>query len=85
MSNSKIALVGSSCSAKATGKGVIKVARHYHHESVQVGGTDEDIRGNVRKGLDVTKAANYRPGWSVLSPSASAAGAPRKGRQETII
>ncbi len=68
---------------EATDKGVVNVARYYHHETVQVGGMDDDIRGNVRKGLDVTRATNYRPGWSVFSPSASAAGTPRKGRSSS--
>lgn len=47
--------------AEATAKGVVNVARYYYHETVQVGGTTDDIRGNVRKGLDMTQATNYRP------------------------
>jgi hypothetical protein len=67
---------------EATGKDVANVARYYHHETVQVGGMDDDIQNNIRKGLDITRATNYRPGRSGLTPStsASAAGAPRKGR-----
>ncbi|KAF7861835.1 hypothetical protein EAF04_007717 [Stromatinia cepivora] len=45
---------------EATNKGVFNVARYYHHETVQVLGTDDDVRSNVRKGLDITKAKNYR-------------------------
>jgi hypothetical protein len=43
---------------EATEKGVINVARYFHHETVRVGGKDDDINGNVRKGLDVMKASN---------------------------
>ena len=44
---------------EATEKGVANVARYYHHEMVQVGGVDDDVQNNIRKGLDVSKAANY--------------------------
>uniref|UniRef100_A0A0D2Y891 non-specific serine/threonine protein kinase n=1 Tax=Fusarium oxysporum (strain Fo5176) TaxID=660025 RepID=A0A0D2Y891_FUSOF len=46
---------------EATDKGVVNVARYYHHETVQIDGEDDDIRNNVRRGLDITQAANYRP------------------------
>ncbi|KAK0722221.1 serine/threonine-protein kinase Sgk2 [Lasiosphaeria miniovina] len=68
---------------EATGKGVVKVARYYHHETVQVNGMDDDIRSNIRKGLDITGATNYGTGWSVVSPSTSAAGNPRKGQSSS--
>ncbi|KAK3353872.1 serine/threonine-protein kinase Sgk2 [Lasiosphaeria hispida] len=68
---------------EATGKGVVRVARYYHHETVQVNGMDDDIRSNVRKGLDITRATNYRPGRSVVSPSTSAAGAPRQSQSSS--
>ena len=42
----------------ATEKGVVNVARYYHHETVRVGGKDDDINDNVRKGLDITKATD---------------------------
>ncbi|KUI57631.1 hypothetical protein VP1G_10945 [Cytospora mali] len=35
---------------EATDQAIINVARYYHHETVQVGGTDDDIQSNVRKG-----------------------------------
>jgi hypothetical protein len=41
---------------EATEKEVVNVARYYHHETVGVGGYDYDIRGNVRKEVDITKA-----------------------------
>ncbi|KAI8710516.1 Non-specific serine/threonine protein kinase [Fusarium sp. LHS14.1] len=46
---------------EVTDKGVVNVARYYHHETVQIHGEDDDIRNNVRRGLDITQAANYRP------------------------
>ncbi|KAK0760926.1 hypothetical protein N5P37_005867 [Trichoderma harzianum] len=46
---------------EATVKGVINMAKYYHHEVVQVGGTDDDIRSNVRKGLDWTVATVSLP------------------------
>ncbi|KAK0718106.1 hypothetical protein B0T26DRAFT_741181 [Lasiosphaeria miniovina] len=68
---------------EATGKGVVKVALYYHHETGQVNGMDDDIGSNVRKGLDITSATNYGKGRSVVSPSTSAAGAPRKGQSSS--
>ncbi|KAL2886390.1 hypothetical protein HOO65_060220 [Ceratocystis lukuohia] len=65
---------------EATTNNVVNVARYYHHETVQIHGADDDIRSNVRGGLDVTRASNYRPEHPML-PSSSAAGAPRKGRR----
>ena len=57
----------------AADKGVVNVARYYHHETVLVRGEVDDIRSNVRGGINVMEAKNYR---SELSPEASA---PRKG------
>lgn len=62
---------------EATESGVVNVARYYHHESVRVGGTDDDIQQNVRKGLDITTAENYHIGQPVLSRNMSRAGTPR--------
>ncbi|KAH6706224.1 hypothetical protein BKA61DRAFT_697832 [Leptodontidium sp. MPI-SDFR-AT-0119] len=64
---------------EATDKGVVNVARYYHHETVRVLGTNDDVRSNVRKGLDIMKAENYRPDRSMISLGRSTAGA-RKGR-----
>jgi hypothetical protein len=65
---------------EATNEDVINVARYYHHETVQVGGTEDDIRDNVRGSLDIMTADNYRAGRSTLSQDTSAASTPRKGR-----
>ncbi|KAI0122424.1 hypothetical protein F4814DRAFT_408678 [Daldinia grandis] len=46
---------------EATNKNVVNMGRYYHHYTVQVHGTDDDIRSNVRKGLDIMTAENYRP------------------------
>ncbi|KAI1420215.1 serine/threonine-protein kinase Sgk2 [Xylaria sp. FL1777] len=53
----------------ATEKGVTNVARHYYHGTVQVGGGDDDIYNNIRKGLDITQAKNYIPEGSMLPPA----------------
>lgn len=37
---------------------MVNVARYYHHEMVCVGEKDDDINGNVQKGLDIMKATN---------------------------
>lgn len=47
---------------EATTQGITNVARHYYHETVRIQDQDDDIQGNVRKGLDITKASNYRTG-----------------------
>ncbi|OJD23732.1 hypothetical protein ACJ73_04918 [Blastomyces percursus] len=49
---------------EAMENGVINVAGYYHHETVKVDGVDDDIRNSVRRGLDITKAANYTPNTS---------------------
>ncbi|KAI2602620.1 hypothetical protein GGR54DRAFT_633840 [Hypoxylon sp. NC1633] len=46
---------------EATRKGVPHVARYYHHETVRLPNGDvDDIQHGIRKGLDITKASNYR-------------------------
>ncbi|KAK7420129.1 hypothetical protein QQZ08_010543 [Neonectria magnoliae] len=68
---------------EATDQGVVNVARYYYHETVQVHGTDDDIRRNVRGGLDVTTATIYRPERSMPPPSIIASGASRRGRSSS--
>ena len=68
---------------EATGKDVVHVARYYHHETVQVGGMDDDVQSNIRKGLDITRATNYRPGRSGLTPSISASMASSRSNSTT--
>ncbi|KAK4248230.1 hypothetical protein C7999DRAFT_40513 [Corynascus novoguineensis] len=69
---------------EATGKGAVHVAWYYHYETVWVRNVDDDVRNNIRKGLDVTKATNYRQNRSRLSPSTSTAGLLRAGRSSSI-
>lgn len=64
---------------EATGKGVVNVARYYHHETVTVHGMDDEIRGNIRRGLDITRASNYRRERPTRSNN-NPAGTSRNGR-----
>ncbi|XTI92966.1 hypothetical protein V2W45_1498187 [Cenococcum geophilum] len=45
---------------KAAEKGVINMARYYYHGTIYIGAQDNDIF-NIYKGLDITKAINYKP------------------------
>jgi hypothetical protein len=47
---------------EAAESGVVNVARYYHHETVRVGKEDDTVFGNVRQGLDVTKATKIKGG-----------------------
>ncbi|KAF2174640.1 hypothetical protein K469DRAFT_648104 [Zopfia rhizophila CBS 207.26] len=69
---------------EATDKGVVNVARYYHHETIRVGGQDDDTRGNVRRGLDITKATNYRLESSMLPPSTNGRRVSRTGRSSSV-
>ncbi|XTI82770.1 hypothetical protein V2W45_1464204 [Cenococcum geophilum] len=46
---------------KVIGKEVVNVARYYHHKTVYIGSKEDNIYKNVRKGLDIIKATNYKP------------------------
>jgi hypothetical protein len=41
-------------------KEVVNVARYYYHETVYIGGKEDNIYNNVRKGLDIIRATNYK-------------------------
>ncbi|KUI73048.1 hypothetical protein VM1G_08192 [Cytospora mali] len=59
--------------------GVVNLARYYHHETVKVGNTDDDIQSNIRRDLDITTAENYRV--SRTSTAGTSTGiTPRQGR-----
>ncbi|RWA14481.1 hypothetical protein EKO27_g553 [Xylaria grammica] len=47
---------------EVTARGVTNVARYYYHKTVRIQAKDDDIQGNVRRGLDITRASNYRTG-----------------------
>ena len=68
---------------EATEKGVMNVARYFHHETVSVGSRDDDIRANVRKGLDITKATNYKPEKVMPPPSTTGQRASRRDRSSS--
>ncbi|KAF2679586.1 hypothetical protein K458DRAFT_422143 [Lentithecium fluviatile CBS 122367] len=54
-----------------------------HHETVRVGGQDETIRGNVCRGLDVSKATKYKPESTIPSPSTAGCRISRNGRSSS--
>ncbi|MCJ1359879.1 MAG: hypothetical protein MMC33_009882 [Icmadophila ericetorum] len=69
----------------ATRKGVVKVARYCHHETVRVGGEDNEVCKNVRKGLEIMKATDYNARGSIISPNTSGLhGSTRKGRSTSM-
>jgi hypothetical protein len=41
-------------------KEMVNIARYYHHETVCVGGKEDNICNNIHKGLDITRATNYK-------------------------
>ncbi|EGE06667.1 FunK1 protein kinase [Trichophyton equinum CBS 127.97] len=45
---------------RAMEKGVINIARYYHHETIQVRGRGNDICDGVRRRLDIITASNYK-------------------------
>ncbi|KAH6838333.1 hypothetical protein B0I37DRAFT_449739 [Chaetomium sp. MPI-CAGE-AT-0009] len=71
----------------ASSKGAVHIARYYHHETVQVRDADDDIRNNVRKGLDITKATNYRqhPSQQGPSPNTSTESLSHVGRNGSAV
>jgi hypothetical protein len=69
---------------EATEKQVKNVARYFHHETVRIGSQDDDIRANVRKGLDITKATNYKPEKSMPPPSRSGRRASRRDISSSV-
>ncbi|KAK4245555.1 hypothetical protein C7999DRAFT_42898 [Corynascus novoguineensis] len=48
---------------EATSKGTVHMARYYYHETIQVRDIVDNVRNNVRKGLDIMKATNYYAKW----------------------
>jgi hypothetical protein len=68
---------------ESTEKDVVNVARYYYHGTVRVSDQDDTIRGNVRRGLDVTKATNYIPESTMQPPSRAVRSLSRKGRSSS--
>ncbi len=69
---------------EAAKNGVVNVARYFHHETVRVGGKDDDIRTNVRKGLDITKATKDRP-EKIIPPPSTGRQASRKDGSSSVV
>lgn len=69
---------------EATDKNVINVSRYYHHETVKIRGKDDDVRNNIRGGLDVTSATNYRAGRSIPLRIMTS-GPSRRGRSSSSV
>jgi hypothetical protein len=65
---------------EATAEGVVNVARHYHHETVRIGGREDDVKNHVRDGMDIKDAVNYRAENSMASSRTSV----RVGRSTSI-
>ncbi len=65
---------------EATNKNVVNMGRYYHHYTVQVYGTDDDVRNNIRGGLNITMAENYRPERSPIPRAGIATIGSREGR-----
>lgn len=68
---------------EAREQNVANVARYYYHETVRIRNEDDDIRSNVRRGLDITRASNYcQTRLAVSSQSrASSTGSKRSASQ----
>ncbi|KAJ5215349.1 uncharacterized protein N7498_001756 [Penicillium cinerascens] len=65
---------------EATERGVVNVARHFHHVTIRIRDQDDDVQGNVRAGLDIRTASNYRPERSAPSTGTGTTDGPRKSR-----
>jgi len=47
---------------------VVNIARYYYHETVYIGGKEDNVCNNVRKGLNITRATNYKLKDSIMPP-----------------
>ena len=47
--------------------GVVNMAKYYHNKTVCISRQDDDIF-NIHKGLDITKATNYKPEGLIMPP-----------------
>ena len=62
---------------------MVNVARYYHHETVYVGSKEDDICNNVRKGLDITRATNYKEDLMMPPRPVGVKISARKGRSSS--
>jgi hypothetical protein len=61
---------------------VVNVARYYYYEIVYMGGKEDNIYNNVRKGLDIIRATNYKL-EDLIMPLRPARVKIRKGRSSS--
>ena len=60
---------------------MVNIARYYYHETVYIGGKEDDICNNVYKGLNITRAINYKLKDLIIPPKpAKVKISVRKGR-----
>jgi hypothetical protein len=65
---------------KAVEKGVVNIAKYYHYKTICVNGQNNNIF-NIYKGLDITKATNYKlEGLIILLKPAKVQISIKKGR-----
>ncbi|KPM39101.1 hypothetical protein AK830_g7452 [Neonectria ditissima] len=69
----------------ATERGVVNVARYYHHETVHVRGEVDDVLSNVRGNLNIREAVNYRADRLVQPGSSSEVDVLRKGQSSVAV
>ncbi|KAG6022452.1 hypothetical protein E4U19_005016 [Claviceps sp. Clav32 group G5] len=67
----------------ATRKDVVNVARHYHHETVQIRGMDDDVRTCVRRGLVKATASTSAQSDPQSSGAAPSIGLRKRGMTST--
>jgi len=61
---------------------VVNVARYYYYKIVYIGGKKDNICNNVRKGLDIIRATNYKL-EDLIMPLKPARVKIRKGRSSS--
>jgi hypothetical protein len=49
-------------------KEVVNIARYYYHETVYIGGKEDNIYNNICKGLDIIKTTNYKLKDLIIPP-----------------
>ena len=49
-------------------KEVVNMARYYHYKTVCIGGKEDNIYNNVCKGLNITRATNYKLEDLIMPP-----------------
>ncbi|KUI70863.1 G protein-coupled receptor kinase 2 [Cytospora mali] len=70
---------------EVTEKGVVNMARYYHHETVRICGEVDQVQENIRRGLNIAVAEPVGGVSEVCSPSPSASGTSKQqqGKKRT--